>query len=42
MAANILGQPERALWKNCVLSEKEEIIIGEKFRKSFEDYDFTS
>jgi hypothetical protein len=41
VAAHVLGQPEKAFWKNCVLSEKEEIALAEKFRNSFETFDFS-
>lgn len=41
VAAHILGQPEKAFWKNCVLEEKEEMELAEKFRDAFEPYDFS-
>ena len=40
VAAHILGQPEKAFWKNCVLAEKDEIELAEKFRDAFEPFDF--
>ena len=41
VAAHVLGQPEKAFWKNCVLEEKEEIELAEKFRDAFEPFDFS-
>ena len=41
IAAKMIGKPERANWKNCVKSEDEEHQLAEKFRNSFQIYDFT-
>jgi hypothetical protein len=41
LAATTLEKPERANWKNCLLSEDEEEVLADKFRKLFEKYDFT-
>ena len=37
----MLGQPEKAFWKNCVLAEKDEIELAEKVRDAFEPFDFS-
>ena len=39
VAANALNRPERANWKNCLLSENEEVTATENFRKVFERFD---
>lgn len=41
VAAVSINKPERANWKNCMLSENNETLLAEKFRSSFESYDFT-
>lgn len=41
LAAVIIQKPERANWKNCQQSEREEVELAENFRKSFERFDFT-
>lgn len=41
VAAQILGCLDRANWKNCLLAEDGEIALTEKFRASFEKFDFT-
>jgi hypothetical protein len=41
VGAHILGSPEKAFWKNCLLSENEETDLAGKFRDLFEKYDFT-
>ena len=41
VAAVAIRKPERANWKNCMLSENNESLLAEKFRTSFESYDFT-
>ncbi len=41
MAAEILGQPDRADWKRCLQSEEEEIIATEKFKQEFAPFDPT-
>ncbi len=41
VAANLLGNPERANWKNCLLTEVEEEHLAGRFRTDFEPFDFT-
>jgi hypothetical protein len=41
-AAKMIGQPERANWKNCMMSEEEETRLTEEFRTSFQKFDFTA
>lgn len=41
IAANTIQKPDRANWKNCQQSEEEEVELVDKFRKSFERFDFT-
>lgn len=41
MAARVIGFPERSNWKNCLLSEKEEEKLAEKFKSMFAQFDFT-
>ena len=41
IAANILGRPERANWKNCLVSDDDEIKNVETFRALFKPFDFT-
>ncbi|CAE7443247.1 cwf19l1, partial [Symbiodinium microadriaticum] len=41
VAANAMGRPERANWKNSLLSEAEEEQLAERFRDAFQKYDFT-
>lgn len=41
VAAVSINKPERANWKNCMVSESNETILAEKFRACFESYDFT-
>ncbi len=36
-----MGQPEKAHWKNCLLSEEGEQDLAEKFRDAFTPFDFT-
>lgn len=38
----MLGNPQRANWKNCIVSEEEEIKLVEEIREAFIPYDFTS
>lgn len=37
----MIEQPDRGFWKNCVVSEDEEVTMVEKFREEFSPYDFT-
>lgn len=39
--ANLLGKPERADWKACTVSDKEEKQDAKDFKKAFKKYDFT-
>ena len=39
VAANALDRPDRANWKNCLLSEEEEVKATETFRGDFEPFD---
>eukprot|EP00598_Pedospumella_elongata_P007747 CAMPEP_0184985492 /NCGR_PEP_ID=MMETSP1098-20130426/14143_1 /TAXON_ID=89044 /ORGANISM="Spumella elongata, Strain CCAP 955/1" /LENGTH=898 /DNA_ID=CAMNT_0027509581 /DNA_START=8 /DNA_END=2704 /DNA_ORIENTATION=- len=41
VAAEILGQPERGHWKNCLLPEAEEASLCDDFRAAFAPFDFT-
>lgn len=41
LAARILGCPERAQWRNCVLGTEEEEAKVANFRQLFEPFDFT-
>ena len=41
VAAKIIDQPDKAQWKNCVVSEAEEAVMTDKFKADFEKYDFT-
>lgn len=41
VSAHIIQQPEKSFWKNCVIEEKEEILLADKFREAFETFDFT-
>ena len=41
IAANVLGTPERANWKNCLVGEEAEGLLSTRFRSSFEEFDFT-
>lgn len=36
-----MGQPEKAHWKHCLLSEEAEHALADKFRDAFAPYDFT-
>lgn len=38
-AARMIGQPERANWKNCVQSEQQETKLTEEFRAAFQEVD---
>ena len=42
LAALIIDKPEKANWKNCILSEQEEEELAEKFKSCFEKFDFTA
>ena len=42
VAALIIDKPEKANWKNCVVSENEEETLSEKFKGVFEKFDFTT
>lgn len=42
IAATILGHPDRANWKNCLLSDDEESRIVDQLKDSFQRYDFTA
>ena len=39
ICANIIGQPERGNWKNCVLDDESEAKLTEVFIKKFGTYD---
>ena len=39
ICANIIGQPERGNWKNCVLDDESEAKLTEAFIKKFGTYD---
>lgn len=41
LVAEIMGQPERGHWKNCLVSEQEEKRLAEQFRDNFTPFDFT-
>ena len=41
ITANIIGDPRKAFWKNCLLSVEEEGKLAEAFRENFKQYDFT-
>ncbi|CAK9252595.1 unnamed protein product [Sphagnum jensenii] len=41
VAAECLGRPERAHWKQCVVSEAEEARAAESFKSLFSPFDFT-
>jgi hypothetical protein len=41
VAANVIGKPDRANWKNCAQEEPQEIELATKFRASFEKFDFS-
>jgi hypothetical protein len=41
VAANTLGAPEKAHWKNCLLEEAQERALADQFRAVFGAYDFT-
>jgi len=40
VAAQVLGQPEKAHWKNCVLAVEEEEKQALAFREQFSEFDF--
>lgn len=40
VAAQVLGQPEKAHWKNCVLAVEEEERQALAFREQFSEFDF--
>lgn len=42
LAAQVLGQPERAQWKKCLVSQEEEERLAAEFREAFAPYDFTA
>ena len=39
VAAQVLGQPERARWKNYLLAQDEEEKLAEGFRKAFQEFE---
>jgi hypothetical protein len=41
VAANAMGRPEKANWKNNLLSDSEEEQLAEKYRAAFGPFDFT-
>lgn len=41
IVAHMMNQPERAFWKNCLLSEEEETENAERVRTSFAAFDPT-
>lgn len=41
LVAEIIQRPERAHWKNCLLSDSAESNLAENFRENFHAYDFT-
>jgi hypothetical protein len=41
VAAMLINQPERGFWKNCLVSEDEEIRLVEQFRTDYSPFDFT-
>jgi hypothetical protein len=42
IAANVLGMPQRANWKNCVLSDREEGMLAERVKTAFGPFDFAA
>ena len=42
VAALVLGQPERANWKKCVVSQEEEERLAVEFRETFAAHDFAA
>lgn len=42
VAAQVLGQPEKAHWKHCLVSQEEEEKLAAEFRERFAEFDFTS
>jgi hypothetical protein len=41
LASALIGKPDRANWKNCVLDENGEMELATNFRQSFERFDFS-
>lgn len=41
IAAHIMEEPSKQHWKNCVLSERDETVLAEKFKQAFQSFDFT-
>lgn len=41
IASEIFDAPEKADWKQCVVSKEEEIKYVKEFRQLFEPFDFT-
>ena len=41
LAANILKEPNKAFWKDCVVSEEEEVALSASFKRKFDPLDFT-
>lgn len=41
LAANVIGDPDKAHWKNCIVSEDQEKTQTDNFRELFGAFDFT-
>lgn len=41
LAANILKEPSKAFWKDCVVAEEEEVTLSAGFKSKFDPLDFT-
>ena len=41
LAANVIGAPDKAHWKNCIVSEELEKTQTDTFRELFGAFDFT-
>tara|TARA_B110000090_G_scaffold193611_1_gene228042 strand:+ start:453 stop:650 length:198 start_codon:yes stop_codon:yes gene_type:complete len=39
IVAHVIGEPQKAFWKNCLVSEEEEIGLAQGFRDKFADFD---
>jgi len=41
LAAQVIGAPERANWRHCVVPQEQEEMFAADFRAKFQDFDFT-
>lgn len=42
IVAQIIQQPHRSNWKNCLLSEASEVDLVDRLKSSFASFDFTN